>query len=91
MDVRHLTAATHQDLRQLIESKVFRSDLISARLCSAARERAKKSPPSLAICYMDRIGWCAHKQSFLTARYSDLSYYSPGNIRELRKYWNALS
>ena len=90
VDVR-LIAATHQDLRQLIESKVFRSDLyfrISTVPIAipALRERAE-DVPAIAAALLQRI--CidmARSPAELSARAVERlrSYYWPGNIRELR-------
>src|SRR5579864_9026498 len=90
VDVR-LIAATHQDLRQLIETKVFRSDLYF-RISTVPiaipplRERAEDIP-HIAKILLQRIALdMAHSQVELTPRAQQRlhSYYWPGNIRELR-------
>ncbi|HXZ29379.1 MAG TPA: sigma-54 dependent transcriptional regulator [Terriglobales bacterium] len=90
VDVR-LVAATHQDLRRLIESKVFRSDLyfrISTVPIAipALRERAQ-DVPAIAAALLQRI--CidmARSPAELSSRAVQRlrSYDWPGNIRELR-------
>jgi DNA-binding NtrC family response regulator len=90
VDVR-LIAATHQDLRQLIESKVFRSDLYF-RISTVPiaiptlRERAEDIP-AIARNLLQRIASdMARPQAELSDRALQRlsSYYWPGNIRELR-------
>ncbi|HYX68071.1 MAG TPA: sigma-54 dependent transcriptional regulator [Terriglobales bacterium] len=90
VDVR-LIAATHQDLRQLIENKVFRSDLyfrISTVPIAipALRERADDIP-AITAALLHRI--CvdmARSPAELSPRAVQRlrAYYWPGNIRELR-------
>lgn len=90
VDVR-LIAATHQDLRQLIETKVFRSDLyfrISTIPIAIPplRERAEDIP-HIAKVLLQRIATdMAHAPVDLAPRAQQRlqSYYWPGNIRELR-------
>jgi DNA-binding NtrC family response regulator len=90
VDVR-LIAATHQDLRQLIETKVFRSDLYF-RISTVPiaiptlRERAEDIP-AIARNLLQRIAAdMARPQAELSDRAMQRlsSYYWPGNIRELR-------
>ena len=90
VDVR-LIAATHQDLRQLIESKLFRSDLYF-RISTVPitipplRERSEDIP-AIVESLLQRI--CAEMARPI-AKLSPKSvqrlsaYYWPGNIRELR-------
>jgi DNA-binding NtrC family response regulator len=90
VDVR-LIAATHQDLRQLIESKQFRSDLYF-RISTVPitipplRERPEDIP-AIVDYLLQRI--CV-EMARPTAKLSQKSvqrlsaYYWPGNIRELR-------
>ena len=90
VDVR-LIAATHQDLRQLIESKLFRSDLYF-RISTVPlaipplRERPDDIRP-IAHSLLRRI--CADMgrapvELSAKALQRLRSYYWPGNIRELR-------
>lgn len=90
VDVR-LIAATHQDLRQLIESKVFRSDLYF-RISTVPipipplRERADDIP-QIAKTLLSRIASdMARPPAELSGRALQRlhAYYWPGNIRELR-------
>ena len=90
IDVR-LIAATHQDLRQLIETKMFRSDLyfrISTvpLLIPPLRER-QDDIPFVACSLLRRIcSDMARPSAELSAKAAERlrSYYWPGNIRELR-------
>ena len=90
IDVR-LIAATHQDLRQLIETKVFRSDLyfrISTvpLVIPPLRER-QDDIPFVAQSLLRRIcSDMARPGAELSAKAVERlrSYYWPGNIRELR-------
>lgn len=90
VDVR-LIAATHQDLRQMIESKAFRSDLYF-RISTVPiaipplRERAEDIP-HIARMLLHRIASdMAHAPAELSPRALQRlhAYYWPGNIRELR-------
>src|SRR5438270_2961608 len=90
VDVR-LIAATHQDLRQLIESRVFRSDLYF-RISTVPiaipplRERADDIP-QIAKTLLNRIASdMARPPAELSGRALQClyAYYWPGNIRELR-------
>src|SRR5579864_480465 len=90
VDVR-LIAATHQDLRHLIETKVFRSDLyfrISTVPIAIPPLRERPDDiPHIAKVLLQRIAAdMAHTQVELTPRAAQRlhSYYWPGNIRELR-------
>lgn len=90
IDVR-LIAATHQDLRQLIETKAFRSDLyfrISTvpLVIPPLRER-QDDIPFVAQSLLRRIcSDMARPGAELSAKAVERlrSYYWPGNIRELR-------
>jgi DNA-binding NtrC family response regulator len=90
IDVR-LIAATHQDLRQLIETKVFRSDLyfrISTvpLVIPPLRER-QDDIPFVAQSLLRRIcSDMARPGAELSTKAVERlrSYYWPGNIRELR-------
>jgi len=90
VDVR-LIAATHQDLRQLIEKNAFRSDLyfrISTvpLVIPPLRER-QDDVPRIAQALLARIcSDMARPQAELSAQAVERlrSYYWPGNIRELR-------
>jgi DNA-binding NtrC family response regulator len=90
IDVR-LIAATHQDLRHLIETKVFRSDLYfrisTVPLAIPPLRERQDDIPTIAQALLNRI--CsdmarprAELSSKAVARLR--SYYWPGNIRELR-------
>jgi DNA-binding NtrC family response regulator len=90
IDVR-LIAATHQDLRHLIETKVFRSDLyfrISTvpLVIPPLRER-QDDIPAVAHSLLLRIcSDMARPPAQLSVKSAERlrSYYWPGNIRELR-------
>lgn len=90
IDVR-LIAATHQDLRHLIETKAFRGDLYfrisTVPLAIPALRERQEDIPAIAQALLKRI--CsdmarpkAELSSQAVARLR--SYYWPGNIRELR-------
>jgi DNA-binding NtrC family response regulator len=90
IDVR-LIAATHQDLRHLIETKAFRSDLYF-RISTVPlaipplRERQDDIPP-IAQTILGRISSdMARPRAELSPKAVERlrSYYWPGNIRELR-------
>jgi len=90
VDVR-LVAATHQDLRHLIETKMFRSDLYfrisTVPLAIPPLRERQDDIPAIAKSLLNRI--CSD-MARLAAQLSDKaverlrSYYWPGNIRELR-------
>lgn len=90
VDVR-LLAATHQDLRQLIETKAFRGDLyfrISTvpLVIPPLRER-QNDIPHIAQSLLARISSdMARPRAELSAQAVERlrAYYWPGNIRELR-------
>src|SRR5579863_944429 len=90
IDVR-LIAATHQDLRHLIETKVFRSDLyfrISTVPLSIPPLRERQDDiPAVAHALLNRIcSDMARPGAQLSEKAVERlrSYYWPGNIRELR-------
>ena len=90
VDVR-LIAATHQDLRQLIESKQFRSDLyfrISTVPIAipSLRERPEDIPAIVGYLLARICVDMARPEAKLSAKAVQrlASYYWPGNIRELR-------
>ena len=90
IDVR-LIAATHQDLRHLIETKVFRSDLsfrISTVPLAIPPQRERQDDiPAVAHSLLLRIcSDMARPPAQLSAKTVERlrSYYWPGNIRELR-------
>jgi DNA-binding NtrC family response regulator len=90
VDIR-LIAATHQDLRQLIEAKAFRSDLYfrisTVPLAIPPLRERQEDVPDIAQALLARI--CSD-MARPPAELSDQaierlrSYYWPGNIRELR-------
>ena len=90
VDVR-LIAATHQDLRQLIEKKIFRSDLyfrISTVpiFIPALRERPEDIP-HIARNLLQRISMDLGRPAAELSKKAMQrlhAYYWPGNIRELR-------
>ena len=90
IDVR-LIAATHQDLRHLIETKAFRGDLYfrisTVPLAIPPLRERQDDIPSIAQALLTRI--CsdmarAPAQLSLQGIERLRSYYWPGNIRELR-------
>ena len=90
VDVR-LIAATHQDLRHLIETKTFRGDLyfrISTVPLSIPPLRERRDDiPFIAQALLNRIcSDMARPRAELSQPAMDRlhSYYWPGNIRELR-------
>jgi DNA-binding NtrC family response regulator len=90
VDVR-LIAATHQDLRQLIESKSFRSDLYfrisTVPIAIPALRERPADIPHVARVLLDRIAAdMARPRAELSERAIQrlTAYYWPGNIRELR-------
>ena len=90
IDVR-LLAATHQDLRHLIETKVFRSDLYfrisTVPLAIPPLRERQEDIPAIAHSLLLRIcSDMARSQAQLSAKAVERlrSYYWPGNIRELR-------
>ena len=90
IDVR-LIAATHQDLRKLIETKVFRSDLYfrisTVPLAIPPLRERQDDIPFVAQCLLRRIcSDMARPSAELSAKAVERlrSYYWPGNIRELR-------
>jgi len=90
VDVR-LIAATHQDLRALIETKTFRSDLyfrISTVPLALPPLRARQEDiPHIARTLLQRIcSDMARAPVELSSKALERlrSYYWPGNIRELR-------
>jgi DNA-binding NtrC family response regulator len=90
IDVR-LVAATHQDLRQSIESKAFRGDLYfrisTVPLALPALRERHEDIPAIAQTLLKRIcSDMARPRAELSSQAIDRlrSYYWPGNIRELR-------
>jgi len=90
VDIR-LIAATHQDLRQLIETKAFRSDLYfrisTVPLAIPPLRERQEDIPHIARSLLARIcSDMARPQAELSAQAVERlrSYYWPGNIRELR-------
>jgi DNA-binding NtrC family response regulator len=90
IDVR-LIAATHQDLRHLIETKVFRSDLYfrisTVPLAIPPLRERQDDIPAIAQALLNRIcSDMARPRAELSTKAMDRlrSYYWPGNIRELR-------
>jgi DNA-binding NtrC family response regulator len=90
IDVR-LIAATHQDLRHLIETKVFRSDLYfrisTVPLAIPPLRERQDDIPAVAHSLLLRIcSDMARPPAQLSAKTVERlrSYYWPGNIRELR-------
>jgi transcriptional regulator with PAS, ATPase and Fis domain len=90
IDVR-LIAATHQDLRHLIETKVFRSDLYfrisTVPLAIPPLRERQDDIPAIAHSLLFRIcSDMARPRAELSAKAVERlrSYYWPGNIRELR-------
>jgi len=90
IDVR-LIAATHQDLRHLIEMKVFRSDLYfrisTVPLTIPPLRERQDDIPAVAHSLLLRIcSDMARPGAELSAKAVEQlrSYYWPGNIRELR-------
>src|SRR5579872_3257195 len=90
IDVR-LIAATHQDLRHLIETKVFRSDLYfrisTVPLAIPPLRERQDDIPSIAQSLLNRIcSDMARSRAQLSPKAMERlrSYYWPGNIRELR-------
>ena len=90
VDVR-LIAATHQDLRRLIETKVFRSDLYfrisTVPLAIPPLRERQDDIPAIAQSLLNRI--CSDMArpcgpTLGESGRSSTSYYWPGNIRELR-------
>jgi DNA-binding NtrC family response regulator len=90
IDVR-LIAATHQDLRHLIETKVFRSDLYfrisTVPLAIAPLRERQDDIPEIARSLLLRIcSDMARPPAQISPKAVERlrSYYWPGNIRELR-------
>jgi transcriptional regulator with PAS, ATPase and Fis domain len=90
IDVR-LIAATHQDLRHLIETKVFRSDLYfrisTVPLAIPPLRERQNDIPAVASSLLIRIcSDMARPRAELSEKTVERlrSYYWPGNIRELR-------
>lgn len=90
IDVR-LIAATHQDLRHLIETKVFRSDLYfrisTVPLAIPPLRERQDDIPAIANSLLLRIcSDMARPPAQISPKAVDRlrSYYWPGNIRELR-------
>jgi DNA-binding NtrC family response regulator len=90
IDVR-LVAATHQDLRHLIETKIFRSDLYfrisTVPLAIPPLRERHEDIPAIALALLARIcSDMARPRAELSAKAVERlrSYYWPGNIRELR-------
>jgi DNA-binding NtrC family response regulator len=90
IDVR-LIAATHQDLRHLIETKVFRSDLYfrisTVPLAIPPLRERQDDIPAIAQALLNRIcSDMARPRGELSTKAVDRlrSYYWLGNIRELR-------
>lgn len=90
VDVR-LVAATHQDLRQLIETKTFRGDLYfrisTVPLAIPPLRERRDDIPHIARTLLARIcSDMARSPVELSDQAIDRlrSYYWPGNIRELR-------
>jgi DNA-binding NtrC family response regulator len=90
IDVR-LIAATHQDLRHLIETKAFRGDLYfrisTVPLAIPPLRERQDDIPHVAQALLNRIcSDMARPRAELSGQAIDRlrSYYWPGNIRELR-------
>jgi DNA-binding NtrC family response regulator len=90
IDVR-LIAATHQDLRHLIETKVFRSDLYfrisTVPLAIPPLRERQDDIPAIAGSLLLRIcSDMARPPALISTKGVERlrSYYWPGNIRELR-------
>jgi len=90
VDVR-LVAATHQDLRQLIETRAFRGDLYfrisTVPLAIPPLRERQDDIPHIAQSLLSRIcSDMARPRAELSAQAVERlrSYYWPGNIRELR-------
>jgi DNA-binding NtrC family response regulator len=90
VDIR-LVAATHQDLRQLIETKAFRSDLYfrisTVPLAIPPLRERQEDVPDIAQALLARIcSDMARPPAELSGQAIERlrSYYWPGNIRELR-------
>lgn len=90
VDVR-LIAATHQDLRHLIETKAFRGDLYfrisTVPLAIPPLRERREDIPFIAQALLNRIcSDMARPRAELSQQSIDRlqSYYWPGNIRELR-------
>lgn len=90
VDVR-LVAATHQDLRRLIESKAFRDDLYfrisTVPLALPTLRSRQEDIPQIAATLLQRIcSDMARPPVELSTKAVERlqSYYWPGNIRELR-------
>jgi DNA-binding NtrC family response regulator len=90
IDVR-LIAATHQDLRHLIETKVFRSDLYfrisTVPLAIPPLRERQDDIPAIAHSLLLRIcSDMARPPALISPKGVERlrSYYWPGNIRELR-------
>lgn len=90
IDVR-LVAATHQDLRHLIETKAFRGDLYfrisTVPLAIPALRERQEDIPAIAQALLKRIcSDMARPRAELSTQAIERlrSYYWPGNIRELR-------
>src|ERR1700681_645206 len=90
IDVR-LIAATHQDLRQMIETKTFRSDLYfrisTVPLAIPPLRERQDDIPAIAHSLLLRIcSDMALPRAQLSGKAVERlrSYYWPGNIRELR-------
>jgi len=90
IDVR-LIAATHQDLRHLIETKAFRSDLYfrisTVPLAIPPLRERQEDIPSIAETLLARISSdMARPRAELSSKAVERlrAYYWPGNIRELR-------
>ncbi len=90
VDVR-LVAATHQELRQLIDSKAFRSDLYfrisTVPLVLPSLRTRQEDIPQIAVALLQRI--CSDMARPVVEPSAKAverlrSYYWPGNIRELR-------
>ena len=90
IDVR-LIAATHQDLRHLIETKAFRGDLYfrisTVPLAIPPLRERQEDIPAIAQALLKRICFdMARPRAELSSQALERlrSYYWPGNIRELR-------
>ena len=90
VDIR-LIAATHQDLRHLIETKLFRSDLYfrisTVPLAIPPLRERQADIPAIAHSLLLRIcADMARSRADLSTKAVERlrSYYWPGNIRELR-------
>ncbi len=90
IDIR-LIAATHQDLRHLIETKVFRSDLYfrisTVPLAIPPLRERQEDIPAIAHSLLHRIcSDMARPRAQISSKAVERlrSYYWPGNIRELR-------